>query len=174
VSSKNVPTSGLSGVYAHMLGGIEIKHATACAHDEAPDTLNKGCIREISIQNICVPFERDEAGVLQAWVASVYFDHKAKKVCAGVELDGFDLDTKLITYGAGARAGRNAETPVILGRYNKVNVRSEFGKLLLVQKRHTVVEMVLADWRTEKHDPEKAGFTLQELATALQVWASSN
>jgi hypothetical protein len=169
MSSKNVPTSGLSGVYAHMLGGIETTHATAC-----DGVKHVGCKREISIQNICVPFERDEAGVLQAWVASVYFDHKTKKVCAGVELEGFDLGTKLITYGAGARAGRNAETPVILGRYNKVNIRSEFGKLLLVQKRKTIVEMVLAGWRDEKHDPEKAGFTLEELANALQVWSSSN
>lgn len=162
--NKEVPTSGLSGVYAHMLGDIETTHATAC-----DGVKHVGCLREITIQNVCVPFERDEAGVLRAWVASVYFDHKAKVVCAGVELDDFDLDTKLITYGAGARAGRNAETPVILGRYNKVNIRSNFGQLLLVQKRHTIVEMILAPWRAEKHDPAKAGFTLEELATALQA-----
>lgn len=166
---KEVPTSGLSGVFAHVVGPVETTHSERC-----DGVKHVGCKREVTLQNICVPFERDETGKLIAWVARVYFDHKAKKTCAGAEWEGFDLTKPLVTYAAGARAGRNAETPVILGRYTKVNIASNFGELLLVQKRKPLSQLILAGWRQDKHDPATAGFTLEELNAAVEEWGSNN
>lgn len=167
---KQVPTSGMSGVFAHAVGPVETTHSEAC-----DGVKHVGCLREVTLQNICVPWERDETGKLHAWVARVFFDRKAKRTCAGAEWEGFDLDTPLITYAAGARAGRGAETPVILGRFTKVNIRSNFGELLLVQKRHPLVAgIILAGWRLESHDPATAGFTLEELAEAVTEWGTQN
>jgi hypothetical protein len=161
---KTNKNKGLSGVYAYMVGPIEITHSDACEADLA---CGKGCKREIELEPICIPFERDEAGVLHAWPATVYFDRTTKRVAAGVPLVDFKLDTPLITYHKGDKAARDSMTATITGRRNTVSIRSEFGKLLLGKPRSTFPQMILAGWRVEKHDAEKAGFTLEELAEAF-------
>lgn len=161
---KTNKNKGLSGVFAYMVGPIETTHSDAC---EVGITCGKGCKKEVELEPVCIPFERDEAGVLNAWPATVYFDRKTKRVAAGVPLEDFALNTPLITYHKGDKAARDSMTATITGRRNTVNVRSEFGKLLLSKPRSTFPQMILAGWRVEKHDAEKAGFTLEELAEAF-------
>lgn len=116
---------------------------------------------------VSVPATRDESGTLVAYFSTLANDRKGTTI-AGATLSDVALDAPVFfTFNAVRRAAQKAQTPVILGRPVDVNPRSWFGRELARLTGRNAHELILAGWREEQHDADKAGYTLAELDAAV-------
>jgi len=144
--------SVLSGVYGYILENI-------VDADDAPTD-------KVHLRLVCIPAYRDETGTLVAYLATIG-SHKGTTV-AGTTIVEANPDERVhYTFAAVARAARKGTTPAVLGRPVDVNVKSWFGVELARLTGRTLHELILAAWRVEGFDAEKAGFTLEELDQAV-------
>ena len=119
---------------------------------------------------VLIPAARDASGVLTAHVATRTVDRRTNRTIAGTILDDVDLNAaEYLTLDAVHRAGDKAETAVITGKPVDVErLTKRFQYQLAKLTPVTLAEIVLADWRVEKHDAHKAGFTLKQLYKAVR------